>query len=159
MRLLIRMSRCTHGGHLSKLKLTQPRMFWLDHRLTLSAAPRRKRQSTGVKSSLHPAPAFPLSSPRPFMSVLACGPPLGGLSVLCSHTPTAGRARTVTHTPVAFAGSSAASSPTPAGSVKTQTDAERDQTPTTVPLEDVKRILHLAHPERWRLAGKLCVHP
>ncbi|TDH17207.1 hypothetical protein EPR50_G00006000 [Perca flavescens] len=153
MRLLIRMSRCSHGVHLSKPKLPQPRMLWLDHRLTLSAAFRRKRQWTGVKSSVRPTTAFPFCSPGPFMSVLSCGP-LRGLSILCPHTPT-GRARTVTHTPVAFTSSSAASTPTPAGPAKTQTDTDRDQTRTTVPLEDVKRILQLAHPERWRLAAAL----
>ncbi|XP_049905474.1 ATP-binding cassette sub-family B member 10, mitochondrial [Epinephelus moara] len=148
MRLLIRMSRCSHGVHLSKLKLTQQRMLWLQHRLTPSAALRRKRQSTGVKSSLHPTLSFPLSSPC--VSILPCSP-LRGLSILCSHTPTV---RTVIHIPVAFASSSAASTPTPAGSVKTQTDTERDQTPIAVPpREDVKRILRLAHPERWRLAA------
>ncbi|XP_023128754.1 ATP-binding cassette sub-family B member 10, mitochondrial isoform X2 [Amphiprion ocellaris] len=62
-----------------------------------------------------------------------------------------GRTRTVTHTPVAFASSSAAS--TPAESVKTQTDTEGKKTATTVPLEDVKRIMRLAHPERWTLAA------
>ncbi|XP_042353520.1 ATP-binding cassette sub-family B member 10, mitochondrial [Plectropomus leopardus] len=136
MGLLIRMSRCSQ----TKLKLTQPRMLWLQHRPTLSAALRRKRQSAGV-SSVHPTPAFTLCSP--FMSVL----PRRGLSVLSSHT------RTVIHTPVAFASSSAASTPSPAGSVKTQTDTKTAQTPTTVPLDDVKRILQLAHPERWRLAA------
>ncbi|XP_033931413.1 ATP-binding cassette sub-family B member 10, mitochondrial [Pseudochaenichthys georgianus] len=144
MRLLNRMSRYSHG--VSKFKLTQPRMLWLDHRLTLSAAPRRKRQFTGVKSSAHPA--FPLCSPGLFVSVLPCSP-LRGLSILCPHT------RTVTHTHVAFASSSAASTPTPAGQVKTQADTEGEQTSTTVPLEDVKRILKLAHPERWKLAAAL----
>lgn len=147
MRLLIRMSRCSHGLHLSKLKLTQPRMLWLGHRLTSSAALRSKRESTGVKSSLQPTLSFPLSSPC--LSVLPCSP-LRGLSVLCSYSPTA---RTVTHTPVAFASSSAASTPTPAGSGKTQTDTKRRWSLAKVPLEDVKRILLLAHPERWRLAG------
>ncbi|XP_073321277.1 ATP-binding cassette sub-family B member 10, mitochondrial [Pagrus major] len=150
MRLLIRMSRCTHGVHLSKLKLTQPRMLWLEHRLTLSAALRRKKQSTGVKPSVQPTPGFPLSSPGAAVSVL----PLRGLSILCPHSPT-GRARTLAHTPVAFASSSAASTPTPAESVKTQKDAEGGQTPTTVPLEDVRRILQLARPERWSLAAAL----
>ena len=99
MRLLIRMSRCTHGVHLSRFKLTQPRLLWLDHRLTLSAALRRKRQSTGVRPSVQPAPAFPLSSPGATVSVLPCSP-LRGLSVVCAHSTT-GRARTFTHTPVA----------------------------------------------------------
>uniref|UniRef100_A0A8C4E7W0 ATP-binding cassette, sub-family B (MDR/TAP), member 10 n=1 Tax=Dicentrarchus labrax TaxID=13489 RepID=A0A8C4E7W0_DICLA len=148
MRLLTRMSRCTHGVHLSKLKLTQPRMLWLEHRLTPSAAPRRKRQSTGVNLPVHPTPAFPLSSPRPFVSVLSFSP-LRGLSTLGPHS------RKLTHTPVAFASSSAASTPSPAGSVDPQTDPDRGQKPTTVPLEDVKRILKLAHPERWSLAAAL----
>ncbi|XP_034536407.1 ATP-binding cassette sub-family B member 10, mitochondrial [Notolabrus celidotus] len=142
MRLLLRMSSCTHGLHWTTLKPTQPRVLWLEHRLALSTTYRRRRQSTGVKSSTL---SFP---PRPFMSALPCR----GLSVFCSHTQT-GRARTATHTPVAFASSSSTSTPTPAGSLKTQTEAERDQVPTTVPLDDVKRLLHLAHPERWRVAA------
>ncbi|KAI3377789.1 hypothetical protein L3Q82_008938 [Scortum barcoo] len=135
MRLLIRISRCTHGGHLSRLRLTQPGMIWLQHRLTLTAASRRKRQSAGVRTPLHPAAAPSVCPPRLFTSVLACGPLGGGLS-----------ARRVAHTPVAFASTSSSS-------VKDQADPKRDQPPTTVPLEDVKRILRLAHPERWRLAA------
>ncbi|XP_034742901.1 ATP-binding cassette sub-family B member 10, mitochondrial [Etheostoma cragini] len=153
MLLLIRPPRCPHAVHLFKLKLPQPRMLWLEHRLNPSAAFRRQRPSTGVKSSVHPTTVFPFCSPGHFMSALSCSP-LRGLSILHSHTPTGG-ARTVTHTPVAFASSSAASTPTPAGPAKTQTDTDREQTPTTVPVEDVKRILQLAHPERWRLAAGL----
>ncbi|XP_054465899.1 ATP-binding cassette sub-family B member 10, mitochondrial [Anoplopoma fimbria] len=150
MWLLIGLSRCSH---VSKHKLAQ-RMLCLDHRLTLSSALRRKRQSTGVKSAVLPVPGSRLSSSGPLVSVSPCGP-LRGLSVLCSHTAP-GRARTVAHTPVAFATSSAASTPSPsAGSVKTQADTESDQTPTTVPLDDVKRILQLAQSERWRLAAAL----
>uniref|UniRef100_A0A8C2ZTY1 ATP-binding cassette sub-family B member 10, mitochondrial n=1 Tax=Cyclopterus lumpus TaxID=8103 RepID=A0A8C2ZTY1_CYCLU len=144
MQLLICLSRCSHGAHVSKLKPTQPRTLWLQHRPTPSAALRRKRLSTGVTSSGSPTPAFLLSSSGPFVSVWPCSP-LRGLSILRSHTPTG---RPVTHTPVAFATSSA-------GSVKTQTDTESGQTPTTVPLDDVKRILQLAHPERWSLAAAL----
>ncbi|XP_041649367.1 ATP-binding cassette sub-family B member 10, mitochondrial [Cheilinus undulatus] len=145
MRLLFRMFRCTHGVHLTTLKLTHPRMLWLEHRLTLSTAYRRKTQSTGAKFPGRPTPAF---LTRPFISVL----PSKCVSELCSHAQK-GRAPTGTHTPVAFASSSATSTPTPTGSLKSQADAKKDQTPTTVPLEDVKRILRLAHPERWRLAA------
>ncbi|KAM6950284.1 LOW QUALITY PROTEIN: ATP-binding cassette sub-family B member 10, mitochondrial [Lycodopsis pacificus] len=148
MRLLVRLSRCSHGVHVSKLEPTQPRMLCLEHRLTLSAALRRVKSSSG-----HPTPGFLLSSTGPLVSVSLCGPPRG-LSVLCSHTPT-GRARTLAYTPVAFATSSAASTPTPAGSVKTQADTESGQTPSTVPLDDVKRIWRLAQPERWRMAAAL----
>nr|XP_057945288.1 ATP-binding cassette sub-family B member 10, mitochondrial isoform X2 [Doryrhamphus excisus] len=39
------------------------------------------------------------------------------------------------------------------GSLKGQTDTDVGQTPTSVPLEDVKRVLRLAHSERWKLAA------
>ncbi|KAG7236030.1 hypothetical protein INR49_001430 [Caranx melampygus] len=146
MWLLIRMSGRSHGVHLSKLRLTQPRTLWLEHRLTFSSALRRKKQLTGLKCAVHP-------TPRPLASALPCNP-LRGLSVLSSHTSASvARVRTVTHTPVAFSSSSAASSPTPAGSEKTQTEPGKQQAPATVPLDDVKRILRLAHPERWTLAA------
>lgn len=135
MRLL---SNCTNG--LLKLKLTQPKLVWLEHRAVLSSsAPGRRRQSGGVKTSVCPTPAGLVSS-------LSRRPPTR-FSVLL--TP----ARAVLHTPVAFSSSSVAASPAPAGPVKTQAEAE-DRSPTTVPLEDVKRILGLSHPERWRLAGR-----
>lgn len=147
MRLLIGMSRCPHGGHLRELRLTPPGRLWPERRLSLSAAVRRKSPSTGVRSPARPAPAPRLSS------VLPRGP-LGALSALCPHTP-AGRARAVSRTPVAFASSSsAASAPPPAGAEKGRADAGEGQAPAAVPLEDVKRILQLARPERWRLAGK-----
>lgn len=126
------MSRCTNGVHLSKLKPPQPGLVWLDCRLTHSAALRGKL--TWAKSSAF-APRL-LPSHRPCVSVLLCSNP-----------------RTVTHTPVAFASSSATSTPTPAGSVETQEETEKSQTPNSVPLDDVKRILRLAHPERWRLTA------
>ncbi|XP_037308483.2 ATP-binding cassette sub-family B member 10, mitochondrial [Pungitius pungitius] len=136
MRLLIRLSRCSHGVHVSKLK---PGMLWLEHRLTHSAAPRRKRQATGVKSS-----GFLLSSSGPFVC-LSPGSPLAGLSALGSHT--------LTRAPVAFAASSAASStPSPA---KSETDTESGRTPAAVPLDDARRILQLAHPARWRMSAAL----
>ncbi|KAM4593278.1 ATP-binding cassette sub-family B member 10, mitochondrial [Odontesthes bonariensis] len=134
MRLLIRMSKCTHRLHVLKLKLIQPRLLWLEHRPTVSAAHRRKRLWTGVKSS----------SAGPVESVLPHSP-LTGLSVLLSHART-GRPRTVLHIPVAFASSSTTSTPAPGESVKT---------PTMAPLEDAKKILRLAHPERWSLAAAI----
>ncbi|KAM8894745.1 ATP-binding cassette sub-family B member 10, mitochondrial [Spinachia spinachia] len=151
MRLLIRLSRCSHGVQVSKLK---PGMLWLDHRLpTFSAAPRRKRQATGVRSC-----GFLLSSSGPFVS-LSPRSPLAGLSVLCS--------RTLTRAPVAFAGSSAASTPSPVKTeadaqsrrtpspVKTEADAQSRRTPSPVPLDDARRILQLAHPARWRMSAAL----
>lgn len=151
MMRFICLSRGTSEVRLSKLKLTQPRILWLDHRLAHSAALRRKRQSPGIKSSVHPSLSSALPSPRADVSLVPCSPPTA-LSILRFYSP-AGRARPLTHTPVALASSSAASAQTSDESLK----ARAVQTPTTVPLDDVKRILRLAHPERWRLAGKQCV--
>ncbi|KAL3992845.1 perforin 1 [Sarotherodon galilaeus] len=128
MCLLTRVPGCTHKVHLSRLKLM--------HRPTLSATLRRTRQSTGLKSSRLPTPAFSLWAARQYMP----RGPFTGLPVLCSYS------RVFTHTPVAFASSSASSGNGPAGSVKTET-------PTVVPLRDLKRIIRLAYPERWRLAA------
>lgn len=136
MRLLIRMPLCTH---LFKLQPTHPKMLRLEQRLSVSAARRR----TEIRSSVHP-------TSRPSLPVPVCSPHRG-LSVLCTST---GRALTLSRTPVAFASSSATSTPAPAEPPETQRGTERDQTPATVPVEDVRRIFRLAHPERWRLAGK-----
>lgn len=145
MRLLIRMSNCSNRMHLSKLKLAQSRLLCLEHRAIFSAAHRRRRQPSGVKTSACPPPA------KPVFSLLSCRTltaTTGGLSFL--------RGRTLTLTPVAFASSSAAPTPAPpAEAVKSRTDAERERTPTTVPLDDVRRILTLAHPERWRLSAAI----
>lgn len=142
MRLLIRMLNCSNRMHLSKLKLAQSRLRCLEHRAILSAAHRRRRQPSGVKTSACPPPG------KPVFSVLSC-------RTLTAGGPPFLRGRTLLHTPVAFASSSAGPTPAPpAEAVKSQTDAEGERTPTTVPLDDVKRILTLAHPERWRLSGK-----
>lgn len=125
MLLFIGVPKCSRGAFMNALKLTQPRMLWLGQRLTRSAALPRTN-----------------SLPRKNMSAATCA------SYRAVHTP-AGRTRTLSHTRSAFASSSSASSPTPAESAK----APPVQA-TTVPLEDVKRILKLAQSERWRLAGK-----
>ncbi|XP_068167758.1 ATP-binding cassette sub-family B member 10, mitochondrial isoform X2 [Antennarius striatus] len=150
MRFFTSMSRCTEGLHLSRFQLTHPRVSWLLHPPTFTASSRKKTQTTGAKYSAHPAPVFPVYSPRT-ASVWLRGP-VGGLSVLRSCSP-AGRGRTFAHTHVAFAGSSAGSRPSAAGSVEPQTGPEGDQPPVTVPVEDVRRILTFAHPERWRVAA------
>lgn len=138
MMRLICSSQCTIGVRLSQLKLTaHPRMLWLDHRLAHSASVRRKRASTGIKVPDSRCLASPLCSGTSLLKVLR-------------FYPHPGRARPFTHTPVAFASSSAASAPASDESIKTR----EVQTSTTVPVEDAKRILRLAHPERWRLAGK-----
>lgn len=139
MRLLFRISNCTNKFY--KLKLTQPKLLWLEHRAVLSSSAHwRRRQPAEVRTSVCPTPAA-----GSVLSALSRGSQTG-VSVLHGHSP----ARTVLHTPVAFSSSSAAASPAPAGAVKTQ----EKPTPSTVPLKDVKRILRLSHPERWRLAGR-----
>lgn len=110
-------------------------MLWLDHRLAHSAALRRKRPSVGVKVPDPRCLSSRLWSARTDPSVL--------------NIPRFYPARPFTHTPVAFASSSAASAPTSDESIKTR----EAQTSNTVPVDDAKRILRLAHPERWRLAA------
>lgn len=110
---------------MSKLKVSSScRLLRLDHHhLNLSATFCKKR-------------LWSSSSLRPSVWSQRRSTPL-----LCLH-------RTVPHTPVAFAGSSAKSE-----SENTRKDTDLDQTPTAVPLEDVKRILRLAYSERWKLAA------
>ncbi|XP_015241955.1 PREDICTED: ATP-binding cassette sub-family B member 10, mitochondrial [Cyprinodon variegatus] len=132
MRLLIRMSNCTNRMYFCKLKLAQSRLLCLEHRAVLSAAPWRRRLSSGVKTSACPPPVSPvlwtLTSGHSFL-----------------------RGRPLSHTPVAFASSSAASTP----AAEAEKSQDREQSPTTVPMDDVKKILVLAHPERWRLAAAI----
>ncbi|KAK2854186.1 hypothetical protein Q5P01_006847 [Channa striata] len=85
-----------------------------------------------------PPPAVLRGKPGPCVSLSARSPAEGSW---------------VSHTPVAFVSSSAASTPTPGGSLKNRTGTEGGRAPTTVPLDDVKRILRLARPERWNLAA------
>ncbi|XP_040926033.1 bile salt export pump [Betta splendens] len=137
MWLLVRKPMCIY---VSELKLTQR----LDHRLSLSASMRTRTQHPGLRSRVRPVP-------RPLVSALSCSR-TRAFSGLPPHTCSA-RARTRAHTPVAFASSSADSRPAAAGSEEPQADADRGRAPATIPPDDVKRILRLAHPERWRLAA------
>ncbi|KAM8876537.1 ATP-binding cassette sub-family B member 10, mitochondrial [Synchiropus picturatus] len=141
MWILTGVSRCPWMLHITRLKVPPSRMLWLEHRSAESTVPRRSRYWTRAKSS--PITGFSLSLNRGS----PCSTPRGR-SVFPSHSPASW-----TRTSVAFASSSAASTPTTPGSVKTNTDTEKGHTPATVPLEDVRRILTLAHPERWRLAA------
>lgn len=135
MLLFIRVPRCSRGAFMNSLKLTQPRMLWLDQRLAPCTARRRINSANTIQETSF----FSNSLPGKNMSVIACG------SCRALHAP-AGRTRTISHTHAASASSSSASSP--AESVKAPTVQA-----SAVPLEDVKRILKLAQSERWRLAG------
>ncbi|KAM4602918.1 ATP-binding cassette sub-family B member 10, mitochondrial [Polymixia lowei] len=130
---------CVHG------------LLWVKHGEIHAAGLRGEREAAGVNRPDPPTSA--LSAQRAFRPALSHASP-GVFSRGCIPT----QPWTVTHTPVAFHSSSTDSRKSTAS--KTQIDAETSPTPTSVPLEDFKRILHLAHPERWRLAtavGFLCV--
>lgn len=135
MLLFIRVRGCTRGVLMNTFKLTQPRMLWLDKRLTSSF--HRLRPTTTIGAT--PVSSISLPGENIFVLPYSCYRAL--------HSP-AGRARIITNLHGAFASSSAASSPTPAKSLKAPTVPT-----TTVPLNDVKRILKLAQSERCRLAG------
>uniref|UniRef100_A0A8C6V1I5 ATP-binding cassette sub-family B member 10, mitochondrial n=1 Tax=Neogobius melanostomus TaxID=47308 RepID=A0A8C6V1I5_9GOBI len=64
-----------------------------------------------------------------------------GTPSLCLH-------RTAPHTPVAFTRSFAQSE-----SEKTLDEVNSEEAKSAVPLEDVRRLLKLAYPERWKLAA------
>lgn len=136
MLLFIRVLGCTRGVFKNAFQLTQPRMLWLDQRLTSSVAFHSKPATT-----IGATPVSSIFLPGKNIVVLPCS------RYRALHTPS-GRARIITNTHGAFASSSAASSPTPAESLKAPTVPT-----TTVPLDDVKRILKLAQSERCRLAG------
>lgn len=124
MRFLIRLSSCTNGVCLSRLKASSSfKRLWLDHRLKLSPTFCRKGLS-------------PVSLRQPIWSLHRGTPAL-----CCLH-------RTAPHTPVAFTRSFAQSE-----SEKTLQEVNSEPAKSAVPLEDVKRILKLAYPERWKLSA------
>lgn len=124
MRLLIRLSGCTNGVCLSKLRVDSSfRRIWLNHRLKMSQTFCRK----GLSSV----------SLKPSVWSQHRGTPL----LCCLH-------RTVPHTPVAFARCFAQSA-----SEKALEEVNSEQNKSAVPLEDVRRILKLAYPERWKLTA------
>ncbi|XP_051920137.1 ATP-binding cassette sub-family B member 10, mitochondrial [Hippocampus zosterae] len=136
MRFLISMSTCTHGARLHKPP--QRRTIWL----AVSPDTQRKRPPAGSRTSASTPTGFLLS--QSVVSSLSHR----DLSSLRSYV--FGKTRTPLRTLVAFASSSV---PSTSGSLKGQTDTERGHTPTNVPLEDVKRVLRLAHPERLKLSA------
>lgn len=124
MRFLIRLSGCTNGVCLAKLRVGSSfRRLWLDHRLKLSPTFCRK----GLSSV----------SLKPSVWIQHRGTPL----LCCLH-------RTVPQTPVAFARCFAQSA-----SDKALEEVHSEQAKSAVPLEDVRRILKLAYPERWKLTA------
>lgn len=126
--LFVRAPLCNRGAFTDTFRRTAPRLLCTDQRWAPSARPRRVPPTGPV----HPTPFLPVST---FASVLL-GTARRGL-----HAP-AGRARTT--------GSAEPASPTPDGSLK----APPGQA-STVPLQDVRRILQLAQSERWSLSGEV----
>ncbi|XP_077376063.1 ATP-binding cassette sub-family B member 10, mitochondrial [Festucalex cinctus] len=135
MRFLIRMSMCTHGVRLHKP--LQHRTMWF----AVCPDPQKKCHPVGPRTTASPLTGFLLPSA---VSTLSSRDLSSLRSFICTNT------RTPVRTPVAFASSSV---PSTTGSIKGQTDTEGGHTPTNVPLEDVRRVLRLAHPERWKLSA------
>uniref|UniRef100_A0A3Q2Y0M4 ATP binding cassette subfamily B member 10 n=1 Tax=Hippocampus comes TaxID=109280 RepID=A0A3Q2Y0M4_HIPCM len=136
MRFLISMSTCTHGARLHKPP--QRRTIWL----AVSPDPQRKRPPAGSRTSA--------SSPTGLLLSQSVVSSLSRRDLSSLRSYVFGKTRTPLRTLVAFASSSV---PSTSGSLKGQTDTEGGHTPTNVPLEDVRRVLRLAHPERWKLSA------
>ncbi|XP_077569624.1 ATP-binding cassette sub-family B member 10, mitochondrial [Stigmatopora nigra] len=137
MRFLFRMPICTHGLHFHKLPQSRTLCF------TVSDDPRRRFPLTGSRTSACPPSGFLL---RSVVSALS----RRDFASLHSGAFAKTRTRIPFCTPVAYGSSSV---PSTSGSLKGQTNTESTDTPTNVPLEDVKRVLRLAHPERWKLSA------
>ena len=155
MRLLFDISRCTSGVHLLKRTINHTgvhRCLLLDYRKSHAVGLHVWSNRTGKPS---PENVSHRGNHRT-VSVLpysALGVLFRGCkrSLLLPEKPwTAG------HTSVVFESTSVASSKET--TIKTPVESSNGQPPTTLPLDDVKRILKLAYPERLRLSGMYCLY-
>ncbi|XP_059927038.1 ATP-binding cassette sub-family B member 10, mitochondrial [Gadus macrocephalus] len=153
MRLLFDISRCTSGVHLLKRTINHSRIhrcLLLDHRKSHAAGLHVWSNGTGKPS---PENVAHRGHHRSTVSVL----PYSALGVLfrdCKRSQLLlEKPWTAGHTSVVFKSSSAASSKET--TIKTPVESGSGQPPTTLPLDDVKRILKLAYPERLRLSAAL----
>ena len=156
MRLLFDISRCTSGVHLLKRTINHSsvhRCLLLDHRKSHAAGLHVWSNGTGKPS---PENVTHRGHRRSTVSVL----PYSALGVLFRDCMRSQRLLekpwTAGHTSVVFKSSSAASSKET--TIKTPVESGSGQPPTTLPLDDVKRILKLAYPERLRLSGMCCLY-
>ncbi|KAM6977427.1 ATP-binding cassette sub-family B member 10, mitochondrial [Aplochiton taeniatus] len=166
MRLLLQMSRCTGGVHLLKRKIAHSRadrLFCLEYRTHKGLLVRIRRELCGAKLSELATHPSPLPRQKANASPLAGSPPgsVPGFYRLSPHLCSR-HAWTATHTQVAFYSSSSTDSkqtttPSTTGTgghpSKDVTSSDDNLPPTAIPFEDVRRILQLAHPERWRLTA------
>ena len=144
MRLLLDISRCNSGLHLVRSRIHPSAV----HRCVLSGC--RRSLHVWSNGSGKPSPDHvggPHRGPhRSTASVLLPHSSLGGLLRGCRRSqPLLEKPWTAGHTSVVFKSSSA--------------DATKERTLKTpnLPLEDLRRILKLAHPERLRLSGMCCM--
>ena len=149
MILLLQMSRCTGGVHLLKRKIVHSRahrLFWIENHVMRGQ--RIKRDLSAAETFLEPA-ARPSLSRRHVAALVPCWFPLGGF-----YGPLTKSSWTATHFGASYSSSSKSKPTIQHGVDNTYVPStEKREPPTTIPFKDVRRIMFLAHPERWRLSG------
>jgi len=158
MRLLFDISRCTSGMHSLKRKINHSRCVLLDYRRSRAAGLHVCSGGTGNPSAdivtPHQHRGHHRSTGSVYLPYSSLGAPFRGCkrSQLWPEKPwTAG------HTPVVFKSSSADATGKTTKTLTTPVESDSSPAPTALPLDDLKRILRLAHPERLRLSGRpLC---
>lgn len=129
------------------------RLFFIENQVIKGQRKRRDLLATGKRSEPVACPSLPLSR-RHVASLVPCSVPLEEFNRLLS-----GCSWTATHA-CAFYSTSTKSTPTTQQGVDRSDredvpSTEKTEPPTTVPFEDVRRIMSLAHPERWRLSAAI----
>ena len=167
MRLLFDISRCTSVVHWLKRTVNHSsvhRGLLLDYRKSHAAGLHVWSNGIGKTSPENVSPEITRTSPENVVhrgrhrtvSVL----PYRALGVLfrgCKRSPLLlEKPWTAGHSSVLFKSTSAVSSTET--TIKTPVETGNGQPPTTLPLDDVKRILKLAYPERLRLSGMCCLY-
>lgn len=105
----------------------------------------RKRRDYRTENVSRPVPVY-------YLQPLVTSPlPPVRLGRLSGHQPL----RTVSTCKVNFFSTSTDSRPTTQDGIETKDEkTQLGKSLVPVPFEDVRRLLHLAHPERWRLTGQ-----
>ncbi|XP_046886148.1 ATP-binding cassette sub-family B member 10, mitochondrial [Hypomesus transpacificus] len=151
MILLLQMSRCTGGVHLLKRKIVHSRahrLFWIENHVMRGQ--RIKRDLSAAETFLEPA-ARPSLSRRHVAALVPCWFPLGGF-----YGPLTKSSWTATHLCASYSSSSKSKPTIQHGVDNTYVPStEKREPPTTIPFKDVRRIMSLAHPERWRLSAAI----
>ena len=151
MRLLFDISRCTSVVHWLKRTVNHSsvhRGLLLDYRKSHAAGLHVWSNGIGKTSPENVVHRTVSVLPYSALGVLFRGCKRSQL--LLEKPWTAG------HSSVLFKSTSAVSSTET--TIKTPVETGNGQPPTTLPLDDVKRILKLAYPERLRLSGMCCLY-